>query len=809
MTFRKISPAAATAVFCLFAFSAAFAQWIPDGVQVTSDAASQIQPCFVPDDEGGVFVAWADMRNGNWDIYTQHYDRDGNALLAAGGVPVCTEAETQWMPQICTDGSGGAFVAWLDFRPITSADIYAQRLDPSGMPQWTAGGRHVCNADDHQYNFHIAYDGFGCMVAAWVDRRHSPYEIRAQRMNTDAALQWAEDALLGYPSNDLRNVRVVVHPGATVRSSRVSVVYDSYASLEFETYLQRLTLDGAVLWGKHGNLLCSGGGNDQVRDMLATGAAGTIISWCNSVAGVFHAYLQSYDSLGSPLWGTSRLDAGAMTYYEDIAPTMAGDGSGGCYVTAGAGVHHVDAAGTLIDLDDLIDVPGTGASDGCPVVLADGCVAVLFQKDDGADHSFEKNHLQKFDVASRLRLWGDGGAPLTSLAIEDFPDRPLVIGDYIWATWSDARNGNNDVFLLRYDQNNAFYYAAEPVIESVTDVPADEGGWVRLGVRASDWEEIPEAPASVIYYNSWRRIAPTAKSSGAITSPDDDRLLLLQDAESSAGLAVTGAAAALLGLPDGDWESLGMHPALLEPRYTFLVPTRTDSTDGNLPREVYCVTAHAPEPGTYFASAPDSGYSVDNLAPGIPLGLTGAASYSPEGLDLAWNPVVAADLACYRVHRASDPLFAPAPENLAATVTAAGWFDAEWSAGSDLVYKVAACDRHGNVGEFAVLVPEGVTGVGGAVPGRARLMQNSPNPFNPSTTIRFRLPATAQVELCVYDLSGRPVRRLLAGESRTAGGHAVVWDGRDDRGLPVASGSYVYRLVAGDFSRARLMSLVR
>lgn len=88
------------------------------------------------------------------------------------------------------------------------------------------------------------------------------------------------------------------------------------------------------------------------------------------------------------------------------------------------------------------------------------------------------------------------------------------------------------------------------------------------------------------------------------------------------------------------------------------------------------------------------------------------------------------------------------------------------------------------------------------------LLGNEPNPFNPRTTIRFSLAAPGAVDLWVYDLRGRRVRTLLD-ESRPAGVQQVVWDGRDDAGVPLASGMYFYRLVANDFEQSRKMLLLK
>jgi hypothetical protein len=89
------------------------------------------------------------------------------------------------------------------------------------------------------------------------------------------------------------------------------------------------------------------------------------------------------------------------------------------------------------------------------------------------------------------------------------------------------------------------------------------------------------------------------------------------------------------------------------------------------------------------------------------------------------------------------------------------------------------------------------------------LEQNRPNPFNPSTTISFSLPAECPVRLEVYDVSGRLVARLVDGAKLSAGPHDVEWNGRDGSGRAAASGIYIYRLVAGKDMLSRKMVLLR
>ncbi len=88
------------------------------------------------------------------------------------------------------------------------------------------------------------------------------------------------------------------------------------------------------------------------------------------------------------------------------------------------------------------------------------------------------------------------------------------------------------------------------------------------------------------------------------------------------------------------------------------------------------------------------------------------------------------------------------------------------------------------------------------------LRQNSPNPFNPTTTIRFSLAEAGPVRISVFDVAGRLVRTLEDGRM-DAGEHSSVWDGRDDAGAPAASGIYFYSISTEGYSARRKMVLLK
>ena len=93
-------------------------------------------------------------------------------------------------------------------------------------------------------------------------------------------------------------------------------------------------------------------------------------------------------------------------------------------------------------------------------------------------------------------------------------------------------------------------------------------------------------------------------------------------------------------------------------------------------------------------------------------------------------------------------------------------------------------------------------------PTEAELLQNSPNPFNPSTAIKFYIPNDSEVNIIIYDILGREVTTLL-NEQKQAGYHIVYWNGEGKNGVAVASGVYLYCLIVGNYVEIKKMNLLK
>lgn len=135
----------------------------------------------------------------------------------------------------------------------------------------------------------------------------------------------------------------------------------------------------------------------------------------------------------------------------------------------------------------------------------------------------------------------------------------------------------------------------------------------------------------------------------------------------------------------------------------------------------------------------------------------------------------------------------------------------------DLVFTVPAdapdqlyynCEFHVNMtGDITVNTTVSVSGTD-PLPRTFSLQQNFPNPFNPVTTIQYRIPARAPVELIIYDLSGKRLRTLV-NTVQEVGVQTAFWDGKNEQGQVVAAGVYVYHLQVGGNVESRRMTLLK
>jgi hypothetical protein len=157
---------------------------IPDGSRIWGApnggvvlSATGRAPKLIADGGGGAIVTWEDNRTANFNIYAQKMNSLGAPQWTPDGAPVCIESADQRAPQIVTDASGGAIICWFDGRSGgTGLDIYAQRINGASAPQWVPNGVAISTAPNDQESPTMAIDGNGGAWIAWEDLRSGTNE---------------------------------------------------------------------------------------------------------------------------------------------------------------------------------------------------------------------------------------------------------------------------------------------------------------------------------------------------------------------------------------------------------------------------------------------------------------------------------------------------------------------------------------------------------------------------------------------------------------------------------------------------------
>jgi hypothetical protein len=275
---------------------------------------------------------------------------------------------------------------------------------------------------------------------------------------------------------------------------------------------------------------------------------------------------------------------------------------------------------------------------------------------------------------------------------------------------------------------------------------------------------------------------------------------------------------------------LGAVRSSFNPDHSYTIEVRFDSTR---PQKAYRLRRTGPgssyliQSPNPFVNVPFSVWDVTN--PATPRQLT--LAWRDQDNSGTWNPAVNDDgiEVVFIYNKTYDPTgttqFSMPPNALPNECTV--------GANADIVYGLSLAVRQGHVlnespgtlylrpvyalttNDRFTFNPTIVLGVPvGELPVAYRLYQNYPNPFNPATTIKYELPVQSTVTLTIYTILGQKVKTLVSGVE-DAGVKQVQWDGRNERGLGVATGVYFYRLEAravsgnASFTQVKKMLLLR
>jgi len=247
------------------------------------------------DGAGGLFLVFQDPRNGtsNIDIYAQRVDNAGALQWGASGTAVATGANNQLTPQLVSDGAGGIVTVWSDARTSTTdANIYAQKLNSSGVVQWTAGGELINNSANLQTHPLIINSGVNYIIS-WNDNRTASTgdrNIYVQSVNGSGTLQWTPSG-----GTALEGIAIVTATGNQPgNAGTMQLVNDGLGnavliwedarigSSSLDVYAQKINTSGVVQWQANGIQVATAANSQSAPVAALSSSNSIIVAWRDS-----------------------------------------------------------------------------------------------------------------------------------------------------------------------------------------------------------------------------------------------------------------------------------------------------------------------------------------------------------------------------------------------------------------------------------------------------------------------------------------------------------------------------------------------
>jgi len=307
-------------------------EWIPNGTAITTANENQEYPQIYSDGAGGAIITWGDSRSGpNTDIYAQRINSSGNVQWEANGTAICTASDDQWDFQICSDGAGGAVIVWRDYRR-SEWDIYAQRINSSGIAQWIPNGTIICTASNYQTNPQICSDGVGGAIITWEDYRSgSNRDIYAQRINSSGNVQWTPNGTAICTANENQEYAKICSDGA---GGTIITWHDFRSSSSWDIYAQRINSSGNVQWTPNGTTISIASNDQYAPEICSDGVGGAIITWLDYRSGSHSdIYTQRINSSGNIQWIANGTAICTASEWGQDYPQICSDGAGGAIIT--------------------------------------------------------------------------------------------------------------------------------------------------------------------------------------------------------------------------------------------------------------------------------------------------------------------------------------------------------------------------------------------------------------------------------------------------------------------------------------------
>jgi len=284
------------------------AMWPGPFVTICAAGGGQQAVTMCTDDDGGAILAWFDPRDGTMRVYVRRVTSAGIPLWAANGVPVSGNAGQTYPVRLVPDGSGGAILAWGRAYGGPTG-LWAQRISASGDRQWGTNGVVVYSGGTGEA-LRLAADGTGGAIFSWQDYRAGfpTLQVFAQRLDDAGVPQWTAGGVLLH--TDPLGTGYGIDPLTVTDGAGGAIVawafQEELVTGHFDLRAQHLDPTGSSLWPSGGVLVTGflwGGNRISLYTVESDGLGGAIYAWIDNRSNTLQLYAQRITGSGEILWG--------------------------------------------------------------------------------------------------------------------------------------------------------------------------------------------------------------------------------------------------------------------------------------------------------------------------------------------------------------------------------------------------------------------------------------------------------------------------------------------------------------------------
>jgi hypothetical protein len=450
-------------VYILFNLSYGQFNWQNDGASIRQGLHIEWQRTGDANSDGSMIYAWSDCRSGVRDVIVQKVDVNGNNLWGEYGVVAVNSSGRQEDPQLVTDGNGGAYIIWMDYKDESDAegDVYAQHVLSDGSLGWASTGIALTNRPGKQASPNICSDGQGGAYVIWKDSASSSYgDVYATHLSSSGALAPGDGIPIitysSYRSSPSLN---------TAGSGEAVLVWSDDRNSNEDLYAQRISVSGSSItteWGNGGILVSNASGDQTSPRVSSFNGESTIIVWEDARDGYTDVYYQILDGSGNSTLSNNGVSA-CTGEWEVIKPRVKAD-NGVAYIvwedrrngfTSDIYAQKISSSGG-IEWDNGLVISIADGSQAQPRLTTDGNGGSYFVWEDSRNSDVSGVDIYAQHVSSSGSVTHSENGILISNA-DNLQFNPLVRDDGAGGSlivWGDQRSGGSYGIYIQRLQNS-------------------------------------------------------------------------------------------------------------------------------------------------------------------------------------------------------------------------------------------------------------------------------------------------------------------------------------------------------------------